>query len=196
MNISITGFRELIDYIINKLNGKKIEEYNSSVTHIKKKANEITSKAFSKVAKNGMDMLIKYFKEAGVNDPPLESDLPIIESVFSEKLNEIVFDNRYLIDLMLDSASFVKKFAVPVSAEDFRRPIFYRFCVFILFTVVASVVGNVFHSIPRTISIIVLVGAFIWALSYLPLKIKKMKKKMENQFEKIELYAKDELNIK
>ena len=196
MNISITGFWELIDYIINKLNGKKIEEYNSSATHIKKKANEITSKAFTKIAKNGMDMLIKYSKEAGGNDPSLESDFPIIERVFSQKINEIVLDNYDLINLMLDSASFVKDFTASISAEDFRGPIFYGFCVFILFTIVASVIGNMLHSIPRIISIIVLIVAFIWALSYLPLKIKKMKKKMLNIFEGIEWYAKEKLNIK
>ena len=196
LNISITGFWGFVDDIINKINGKKIEEYNSSATLIKKKANEITSKAFTKIAKNGMDMLSKYSKEAGVNDPPLESDLPIIERIFSEKINEIVLNNYDLINLMLDSASFVKDFTASISAEDFRGPIFYGFCVFILFTIVASVIGNMLHSIPRIISIIVLIVAFIWALLYLPLKIKKMKKKMLNIFEGIEWYAKEKLNIK
>lgn len=186
LEIRMKNFLDFIDGIIYKINGRSINDYNTQLSSLRKKTNEMISKTFTRIIDNGLDDLKLTFIRSGIEASTLSgNELSFLKTLFEDRLPEIIDQNTSLIYFLLDSVNFVKKYEKPVSGEEFRKPLFYLFSSSFLFAILAGEAGNGLHDTLRIFLITIAIITFVAAIFCVPIKIRKMKANLNSGYEEL-----------
>lgn len=173
---------DLIEAIIYKLNGNKIDQFNNFAETVRRNINEKISKIFTKILDNGLQHIEKMFREKGIDisNGPIPQN-PENREMLNEVLSIIINLNQDYITYLMHSSSFAQNSCVPIVKKEFIEPLFYRLSLLgiLLFTVADWPSGP--YSLIRYVVLIFSFLIFINFLLYIPSYLKKRKRKIEQE---------------